>query len=500
MFRAWWWTFLVALVATGAFAQEISRPGIDPSRLLFGPRPKLPELPALSVGEVTERVAEHLATLPAEYRHQAVYFDLSATPTRYLEPLQHQLSFVLNHLSRAPTISRPQPVPNCDQRIYWAYQDWYHWTPKAWEQVSQLDPYFREPVVPSGPAVNYVRATAGNAIVRADWFAYWTMDVSLFAEPGQFVAKGVVPYYTLLYAKTKIKRKDPKTGKVVEVVGKAPENIDEFYQVWEADLEVLKRYNNLDKGAVVDEGDSLVSYHNRFIWDIPSRLGTRFFQTFDMIDSVKERDLLETLVPKKWDASEAIAQYPDGRQYYLLLDGAGKRVDWADPRLVRDTGDPHFIVKTPGSCVSCHVQGKHGPSNAVKDLIDSGADLKIKGYEKTERIRSLLLSNMDKNIKRSQEDYADAIKDCNGLSPAENVKEFNIVRGWYDSPLAISQAARECGVTVADMEAAIALGIKGRYIKMLTENKAIPRRNWEQGGFQELSLLLIEARRQRIIK
>lgn len=490
------------------------------------------------------RSAEKKATEEIAYMR---FFDLSGVPRNRLPEATASLLFTVNSASAGPVVERPRVVPNTDNRLYWIDLRWYCWTPEVFEKISAEDPYFREPLIPSNSrGLSHMKSLIGNGVVRSDWFVYYTGDATQFLASGATQADNAF-YYQLLYSystaekevetevetstdetyetgrmveKTwpggpdlkgtvfpkgyKYMEKEYGTRKVVKkekktikqkVGGTIPKTTDEFFKFWGVDeKQARKRY--ADRGVVVDEGESYVSYQNRVLRRIQGSGGV-LWQTYDVLRTAGDQDFLETLPvpPTKFDAAEIIFQDMKGAQYYLLTNGEGQRVEFGDPRVVHDTmSGEKGIVLTWKSCVACHVEGIITPKNEVSSIIRSGVKLNT-NIQTKQQIQSFYLSNIQRLVKNDQEAYKDFIKECNGLSGDENAEQFKKHRLWYIAPLSLEQAARECGSNPQEFSDAISLSTKGRIGRLVIDGKPIPRTTWERGGYQEAFLLLIEYRK-----
>lgn len=500
-----------------------------------------PEFPSWSPGYVIERVAERLATVQAIMvrdgsteayaKHEASYlrfFDLSDIPRSRLPEGIAALLFWSNSMSSAPVVARPQAVPQTDNRLFWIDLRWFNWTVDAWERVSLEDPYFREPLVPSdSKGLHYMKSLIGNGVIRGGWFLYYAADATQFLKANQTKADNAF-YYILLYASnfsvTKVKERQKKLWKggtdsrgntfpagtpyevEVEVEkktpGKVPQNVQEFQKFWRID-QALKdaRDFNADRGAVVDEKESIVAYQNRVMHRVRTNLGT-YWRSYDVFRSVGDQDFLEALPipPKKFDAGEHIFQDPKGAQYYFLSNGTAQgedRVEFGDPRVVRDQmSGEKLVVITAKSCVSCHERGIIPIRNEALELGDVGAKLKAKDPYEYAKLKAFYFQNLQRLVKIDQDEYVEFIRQCNGLTPEENAVQFQRLRTWYIAPLNVHQAAREVGaVDTKEFMDAVQIGTKGRIGRLILDGKPIPRTVWEYGGYAESFLLLLEYRR-----
>jgi hypothetical protein len=504
-------------------------PGLTQLRLQLNP-----EFPNWSPEYVVERCAEHLATLNESERINIRYFDMSDVPRAVLPAAVSSLLFGCNSASTAPITTPPQPVPHTDNRIFWIDLGWYRWAPEVWENISLEDPYFREPLIAStATGWNYLRdQTKANAVIRGSWFMYYTYDTTQFLGRGATQADQAF-YYQLIYGLTEreieidaqvtVNVKKQQTVQVrdrynrlinqvqevdvpqVQVqkvkklitVANAPQTAKEFEQFWKVDFELLKDWP-IDQGAIVDEGRSAVAYQNRVLWRIRTAMGV-YYRTFDVFRSVGDQDFVEGLFPKIYDAGEHIVQDAKGAQFYLLTDGAGKRVEFADPRLVHDSVSGNRVLLTAASCIHCHDVGILPVRNEAVILRDNGVELKANTFERAERIKQFFLGNLQRLVEIDQNEYTEFIRTCNGLTPTENTAQFSRFRSWYFQPVTLIQAAREIGCEPLELADALATGTKGRLGRLALDGTPIPRPIWERGGYQEAFLLLLEKRKAATI-
>lgn len=499
-------------------------------------------LPPLGPTRVLDYCAEHLARVQPAAQAKIRYFDFSSVPDNLLPAALASLSFGCNSLHRFTLVTVPQPVPNTDGRIYWIDLDWYGWDDRVWENITQEDPYFREPIVPSGhPGLNFLRQATQSAgpVVRGDWFLFYTFDVTQFLANNQNRADDAF-YYQLIYGveeqeveeekEQKVRKKVPVQKevsygggrtrqetvyeerevvekvkvKVKKLISKAPKTAAEFEAFWRVDFKLLRDFP-VDMGAVVDEGISGVSFRNRVLWRVPSAIGV-YWRTFDTFRSVGDQDFIESPFPREIDGGEHIFQDLKGAQFYLLSNGKGERVEFGDPRLVSGARVGHPAVITAIGCIKCHDTGILSFRNEHQVLQQLGLKLYGLSYERSERFRQFFLNRkLDQLVKLDQANYADFLQRCNGLTPAENAYQFEQLRSWYARPVDLQQAAREIGCTEKELEQALALGVgteerpagttKGRLGRLVLDNRGIPRFTWERGAFQEAALLLLARRK-----
>lgn len=466
-----------------------------------------PEFESWDANHVLDLCAAHLASLPRELRSNIRYLDFSASPREYLPAAMAGSFFWTNSMSAIQLVGYLRPVPETDNRILFLDLEDFGWTAEAWEKVAGDEVYYREPWIPSNSkALAYLKGAIGNGVIRGDWFLYWSADTSLYLRDGE-TKNDNSPYYILTYAKNKAVQKKKervkdKDGKIVEreiekeVLGAIPQTAEEFEKFWLANDAVTGNFP-LDRAGIVDQGSSIVSLHNRVLRRRRTALGT-YWRTFDVIRGVGDQDFIESLPipPKKYDASEHIVTDSKGSQHYFLSNGKGDRIEFGDPRVVRDmvSGGPPIVV-TGKSCVACHAEGIIPFENEVPKILAAGTKLYPKNARIDQDLQLFYLQNIGRQVRQDQDEYAEFVAKVNGLGSAENAAQFAKIRDWYSSPLTPEQAARELGASIDEFEAAVSLSGKGRLARLITDGKPIPRTVWEFGGFQEAALLLLEHRK-----
>lgn len=386
---------------------------------------------------------------------------------------EQALPFVLNSCASVKSegyIERPRRVPGSDTLWYIDIRD-YGWKVEDIDAVFKLQPYFLYPVVES----------KNNVILyRADWFLVNAMDVTKQDDRG---LKDFA-YYILQYGK-----------------GNEPKNADDFRRAWLVDIKTI-RAQKLETGTVVDKGESGVSQHTRqlrrgrtvtgYYWE------TRDVKAHDLDpEKLKSRDYLEDIFANQVDAGEYIASHKNGLQVYLLSAGTNQKfaeVKFGDPTLVvdrQDSKDPR--VRTPKSCVVCHVTGILPYSNAIRDLFRLGGDLKFKDRDLARAVKAFYLKHDGSEVEDDNRIFERAVKQCNGLTPEANMRAFLDVYEWYwNEKLSLAQAALECGVAVEALRKALGKATTGRLV-YLYHGKGIHRDIWDSihsGGYIQSMLLL----------
>jgi hypothetical protein len=410
------------------------------------------------------------------------FFTTFAVPVKYTlrgeeVPLRKQceqaLPYVLNSCMRFDSVSditKPKRVPGSDTLWFIDVRD-FGWPTDDIDDVFKLQSYFLVPLVDS----------QNNVIIfRADWFVVYASDNSKTDDRG---IKDI-PYYTLLYGK-----------------GREPKNADEFRKFWQVDEKTI-RATQSETGTVIDAGDSGVSQHTRQLRTANTVFGryweTRDVKTHDIdLERILSRDYIEDVFAKQADAGEYIATTRNKLKAYLLSAGNNdkfKRVENGDVGIVVDRQDPHDPrVRTWASCARCHGSGIIPYTNAIADLYRLGGDLRAKDKELAQLLKYFYLSEDGSEVEDDNRVYERAVKKCNGLSPAENMKAFVNVSEWYNEKVSTAQASVECGYG-EDVEAfkkSIRKTTSGR-VTFLYHDKSMPREVWDTpnaGGYSQCVLL-----------
>lgn len=489
---------LLSLCATGLFAQQPTTPqagllGPDGNPLATqaatAPRQIGVRRPILS-----DKVSSPQAEAAAAAKHLQLlgedrlikngirqlssvrFFTLYAIDPEHRWEALAALNFWCNSLSRNADRVPLSPVPNTDGLLYWFYLEDYEWSPEAWEKVSAADPFFREPWIDTETAA-YLRSVAGNCIVRGDWFLNYASDTQTSSA-----------YRDLLYSTATFTRDGEK------VTGQAPKTVEELNEVFFVDIEAAEA-QKVDRGLFIPSGQSIVSYNNRILWRVPIPAGY-YWRTFDVLEATGKKDYVETRFPKEWDGSEIIGSLPNGLQFYDLVNSKNALVDAGPASLVRDTVTPlsrfHVEVTIGASCVACHSAGIIQASDDLSAMLTGGLELYEKDYDVAKRTRLFYRGDGDLLIKEDQARYSRAVQEVTGLDPVEVSRAMIQQVVQYRQAVTVDQAARECGVSVEQFQAALSITTRGLLGDMVTRKRPIDRKTWDSERFSEAMLLVLE--------
>jgi len=470
------------------------------------------------------------AAIPPADWQRVLFLSFYATDSPDLEVHHGQGRFWVHSLSREAAITLPPEVPGSDGRLYLLYIDDYGWTRPAVNAVVAREPFFSADAVGCATA-EFLRQAVGfadpghaGAIVQAEWFIHDTSDTTLSPS-----------YYDLLYARERFPVAKAETTVAKAATGKAaaprypaataaareliraagdpakdfPVNEADFQFAFAAEQAVKlsfdpKRRLEIDHGVIVDEGDSIVAYHERLLVRVRTPVGA-FHKAYDSKTSAGGKDLIEFRNLKgtvrydklKIDAAEMITNNAAGGQVYLLTDGAGKRAEFADPLTVaRDTTDAYRpVVRTPRSCVICHARGINTPRSLMLAGLAAGIKPKFKDYDLARRVQSFLITPTASVIAEDQARYSAFVKQTSGLGPEQNAAAYKRLLDRYEAKLDVERMAAESGLSVFALQD-LARRLPAFRAQAITQDLLVPRTIWEQDVYPELMLLiqLIERR------
>ncbi len=465
-----------------------------------------PDAPATPEGHVRLAVS-HLRIVPHDDRQYARYVSWLAVPRGRLKVAQAVMRWWLNQLSTEQAVARPALVPGSHGLLWQLDLRDYNWNARAWRVVARREPYFREPWV-SREAAKLLRLRIEEeprpdddgtvhviGVVRADW---------LFRETVESARSD--SYYDLLYAGKRF-----EGAREAVDFPKDEKDWNDFFGITLTADFLARQKIDTRRGAVVAGGrddpvrGSIVARQNRVVQILPVPTGVAL-KTFDVKKTAGKTDFVEE-VPEiavgkiKFDAGELLASLPNGGQAALLINGAGKRQEFATGEFVHprgpDTRTPD--VRTAMGCVICHAPdgGVIPPRDLFRELLKDGVDLKVKDRALANRIKAFFLE-WDDELKSWQRPYLKLIERTTadpyrpgdrGLAPAALAKEFMGFRDWYDDPVTVTQAAAELGYLPAEVRLVASKSVKAR-LGQLAVGKSIPREAFERDVYREVALLL----------
>lgn len=446
--------------------------------LLLGQEDKPPEPPKHEPGVVMTHEEESALAFedynkqPEEIRTYVRYLSLRQVDPRYALPAAKALLFTVPSTSRGVNLDDQIPermfttrtvdgvptlVPTDLYRINLLNLQWDF---EQWLEVLKRYPY------------GY---TENPIIVRGDWLIHEIADGTRSQA-----------YYALLYGAA-----PPKTK-------------DEMYTFFKVRTD---QQNALGFGLVAQ--DSPVSVAKERLIEHTFVDGGYAWQTYDLFEIKDGQGPLDKPRPGDFtpDGREMIIGIPKvsvkqrlrgALQVYQLGDSAGNRVEEGPGRLVQDyiRFKGHHVIVNMGSCVQCHAKGINEPQvNGLEKALLDGVEL-IAQYNERQFLERFHLTDVGKEMRRNQEDYAAAVRACNGTDPETNSALFKASVDGYWADLTLEQVAREVDSTAQELQLALAYASEkklevGARFSGLAHGRKITRATLETGYLKLREILTL---------
>jgi hypothetical protein len=209
---------------------------------------------------------------------------------------------------------------------------------------------------------------------------------------------------------------------------------------------------NLQEENVARAGfnDSGVSKNNRLIERHDAAYGA-FWRSYDFAANTGRQSLFEhPLGPHTGETSfqhaggEIIFHLPNGLHGFLLVDGAGRRIDKAPGEIVSDPKRPDQRVETGVSCMSCHVHGMIAKADQVRAHVEKNAKAFAPADRETVKALYLPLARMKALMNEDAERYLAALART-GVA-REDAEPVSSVTLRYEGTLDLASAAAEVGL------------------------------------------------------
>lgn len=475
-----------------------------------------------------------LLSLPVEMRPYIRYISLYNIPKAKRKEYAAALSFVCNSLSTRRQMYIPEFVGASDETLIRLNINDYEWTPEAWEKLGlkgsgvhpQPEPYFHmfveQPVfekVKVKKQVEKVKKVPTNQYDQRGQQIFKEVvtleDVEVeetVSNKRKFVIDCKVPwldplgYQTLMsntHSDFPIYRGDWFMSNVIVPPAyydflKLGDKAEDFDKLIFADEKLAEKARSQDKAVVVT---SMVARNNRTLNRSPTFTGGYIWRSHDSLKSVDDRNYVQFLLREQFDATEEIGTLPNGLQAYLLTDGKGKRVDFANPEIALDNGSVDRLVRPGRSCMICHADGIRPINDEVRALtnkLKNPRELKLLVTRKEDfyKIEDLFGSDLDRQIVADQNLYRDAVSRSTGLQ-SEVVSRVmsEIYNNYIENLLTHEEVSRDIGVEFNQLDGYIKASKDNLVLGLLRSPiRPIKRDQWEH-SFQRF-MILIMARKQ----
>jgi mono/diheme cytochrome c family protein len=375
---------------------------------------------ALAEREVAGVILADLDKLDPRRRRFARYLTLThlafaGRPERDLQAAREAAGKLLNSLSWHPRITLPEPM-NAEGTILRIDLRAYKWNAASWEKLAAVYPYRQGTQTEAAQTI--ARWTGSEvAALRADWF------VATAARP---------PFYHDLL---QLPATDRGLERLLQV--DVPGDIQ--------DDSILRAGFN----------DSGVSKNNRLIERHDAVYGT-LWRSYDFAGNTGRQNLFEHPIGPNAGATsfqpaggEIIFHLPNGLQGYLLIDGAGRRIDKAPGEIVSDPRRPDQRVETGISCMSCHARGLLPKADQLRAHVEKHANVFGQPVVAAVRATHPRKERFQAQIEEDNVRYLKALEKFGIRDPDQ--EPVNLVTQRFEATLDGRTAAAELGLTVPEL-------------------------------------------------
>jgi hypothetical protein len=368
----------------------------------------------LSELDVLKLVLDDLRSLPPRGRRFARYFTLvhlanAGDNADQLATYRHGLAKLVNSLSWSRKIAVPVALGPAGAILRVDMRD-YGWGQDVWQAILEQYPYALQF---QSVAAREVAAVAMCELpyVRADWFVFAASRPPLYHE-----------------------------------VLRLPNSDGELEQQLHIDVPANIAQERVARAGFSESG---VSRNNRLVERHDSGYGA-YWKSYDFAGNADRKNLFShPLGPGdgeydfEQDGGEIIFSLPNGLQAYMLVDGAGKRIDRGPTNVVRDPKQSDGSVVNGVSCMSCHSRGLIEKSDQLHDLVERSSPFP---KEVTEVLLALYPTPraFDVLLREDAERFVRAVK-ATGASLSQTEPVYALAR-QFEVDLDVKHAAAEAGL------------------------------------------------------
>lgn len=218
-------------------------------------------------------------------------------------------------------------------------------------------------------------------------------------------------------------------------------------------------------------------------------LGGGAWFTLDVLDEGKGNRNAQSQFGKDFhhQAERHYAIGPAGMPWVFLCNEKGQSQNSAPDKLGTDTTrtGPVKIIDVGASCFRCHKEILKPIENWVSESLKTPVIANVE-YDRAIDERRLYFRSLQSKLKRDREDFADRLKECNGLTPEANAAAYIRLWDWYaEGELTLIDCARELGCEPKRFEAALRF-VRGQgklhpnFTDLLNADGTIFRHQWEE--------------------
>ncbi len=410
-----------------------------------GAPPWTDRAPGLDADAVAALAAADLRTLPPKQRLRTRYVSLAHRAVAGADPdalaaTRQAVGKLLASLSWRRQLARPVAV-GAGALLLRVDLHSLGWSTRRWDQLARDAPGLAVADQPSARVVRTLARTL-TPIVPADWLVHEASTPARYAE-------------------------------LLEL----PDDVNGLEALLDA----------RDVAGVVRAGfnGSGVSRHNRMIERRPLARGGYYWRSFDFRGSSGARSIFAHpdgpggggFEP---DGGEIIFSLPNGMQAYMLVNGAGRRIDSAPTDIVTDPRRGDAAVANGVSCMGCHADGVIAHRDELRAHVLANA----RAFDRRDPSITGRVVALHPPARELAAVFAgdaarfDAVLAHLGVDPAAR-EPIELVARDYEAELDLARAASELGVSPRRLSQALG-GALGRELGALrTPGGTVKRETWD---------------------
>jgi hypothetical protein len=227
-----------------------------------------------------------------------------------------------------------------------------------------------------------------------------------------------------------------------------PESLGELEDFLNIDIGDNINSREVDRAGFLDSG---VSVRNRVIerHQLPASSTQALWIAYDFAGNGGRENIFTNPLDFQFDAAEMFYSLPNGLHAYMIIDGAGRRVDAQPNSIVVDPRQPDNVVTNGISCISCHNSGMKSANDELREFVDSSSEF---NNDEAELIADLHPQSDDfaDIVDRDGRNYLNFLAE---LSPPANVNVEPIIEVFdrFEANVDLNQAAAELGIEPKDL-------------------------------------------------
>jgi Planctomycete cytochrome C len=205
---------------------------------------------------------------------------------------------------------------------------------------------------------------------------------------------------------------------------------------------------DIDREEVWRSGfqDSGISLRNRVIerHDNPQGGSRSLWISYDFAGNGGRENIFSDPLDFQPDASELIFSLPNGFDAYMVVDGAGRRIDVADDQIVVDPEQRDKNVHNGISCLGCHDAGMKFKKDELRDYVTTSSDFNVDTKDSVARLHPTP-AEFQALIDYDSKVYSDAVARINpsGIKAEPIIQVFN----KFENSVDLNRAAEELGIS-----------------------------------------------------